>query len=349
MDDNAIRALRLERQRLLDPVAREEEYAALFRLMQPVKAVAFSCPGDPPCLTYRCAMGDRRFTDPWRAGRVLVKGRFQNGTVGYIFAEDWDLYAAVYRRPADLSDPNLRGLYELLSREAPMTIRQIKETTGMPAKAITPLLHKLQQAFLVYEDQTDSDWERGWYLFSSEFPGVDPERIPREEAIRALARRLLEAQVFVDASMLRDYYAVTLKEAAGALAALEQAGETFPVVFDGRSGFVHAADRFRLEQPAARIASPVFSLHLNDPLVKANASRLHGRFAPGDVLQYLFMDGEFVGAVTGKWRQGPHDLWEIRVALPPEEAERRREEIREAVRREYPHLEESGCGFCSVG
>ena len=34
----------------------------------------------------------------------------------------------------------------------------------MLVKEITPLCKKLQQAFLVYEDQTDCDWERGFYV-----------------------------------------------------------------------------------------------------------------------------------------------------------------------------------------
>jgi hypothetical protein len=34
-----------------------------------------------------------------------------------------------------------------------LTIQQIKEDTGLLVKEITPVLHRLQEAFLVYEDQ----------------------------------------------------------------------------------------------------------------------------------------------------------------------------------------------------
>ena len=33
-------------------------------------------------------------------------------------------------------------------------------------KEITPVLHRLQEAFLIYEDQYDGEWDRGWCLIS---------------------------------------------------------------------------------------------------------------------------------------------------------------------------------------
>ena len=74
MTDQAIRALRLSRQRLTEPVADRDDFLALFRLMQPVKPIAFSCPGDPPSLFPRCALGDARFTQPLRAARDSHQG-----------------------------------------------------------------------------------------------------------------------------------------------------------------------------------------------------------------------------------------------------------------------------------
>ena len=41
----------------------------------------------------------------------------------------------------------------------------------MLVKEITPVLHRLQEAFLVYEDQYDGEWDRSWYRFEEMFPG----------------------------------------------------------------------------------------------------------------------------------------------------------------------------------
>lgn len=37
----------------------------------------------------------------------------------------------------------------------------MNEETGMLVKEITPVLHRLQEAFLIYEDQYDGEWDRG--------------------------------------------------------------------------------------------------------------------------------------------------------------------------------------------
>ncbi|MFA1822616.1 hypothetical protein ACDX78_21105 [Virgibacillus oceani] len=47
-------------------------------------------------------------------------------------------------------------------------------------------------------------------------------------------------------------------------------------------------------------------------------------FSGREVLQYLFTDGEFMGAVLGHWRIGPHDIEDIKICLEHDEAEKRR-------------------------
>lgn len=61
----------------------------------------------------------------------------------------------------------------------------------MLVKEITPVLHRLQEAFLVYEDQYDGEWDRSWYRFEEMFPETNPEpggprgsADPVDEAIR---------------------------------------------------------------------------------------------------------------------------------------------------------------------
>ena len=349
MTDQAIRALRLSRQRLTEPVANREEFLALFRLMQPVKPIAFSCPGDPPSLFPRCALGDVRFTEPMRAARTLIKGRFQGGLIGYILADELPLYAAVYRRPCDLTDPLLSRLYELIEREGPLTIGQIKETTGMLVKEITPALQKLQRAFLVYEDQTDCDWERGFYALAREFPQME-SLPPRGDALAVLLMRLFEAAVFCDPAGLQSATGLSKRELSAAVDALEAEGLLLPCTFEGTAGFVRREEEALLSALSdTQPSSSIFVLHLSDFLVKCSAPSLKKRFPGANALQYLLIDGSFSGVVIGKWRQGPHEIWDILTTLPPEEAKARREEILEAVRAVYPHLPEKDDSLFATG
>ena len=48
-------------------------------------------------------------------------------------------------------------------------MKQLKEESGLLVKEITPALHRLQEAFLIYEDQYDGEWDRGWYRFGEFF------------------------------------------------------------------------------------------------------------------------------------------------------------------------------------
>ena len=68
----------------------------------------------------------------------------------------------------------------------PLTPRQVKEETGLLNKEIMPALHRLQQAFLVYEDQVSDDWERSWYDFAEEWPHVKPDTARRPAAVQSV-------------------------------------------------------------------------------------------------------------------------------------------------------------------
>ena len=97
----AILVERLRRQRLSDPLAHVDGYVDLFRLLQPVSTVANARPGDPPRLVHRTRFDDSGLARRLRAGRVIVKGRFLGGGIGYVLADDLDLYANAFQRPVD--------------------------------------------------------------------------------------------------------------------------------------------------------------------------------------------------------------------------------------------------------
>ncbi len=82
----------------------------------------------------------------------------------------------------------------------------------------------------------------------------------------------------------------------------------------------------------------VFALNRNDFLVKANEYWLREvyRYPGREVLQYLLIDGEFGGVTVGKFRNGPFEIEDILLNLPPEEWKGRREEILKAVGLENP-------------
>lgn len=172
--DNALRRVRLERQRFCPP-ANEADYDRLFRDMSPVRTPYWCCPGSPPELSFRAAFapdgGAARNFDR-RSRRELVKGRFQGGGIAYVDEADLALYGAIYRKDAALRPDDAR-LLDLLRREGPMTVAALREFTGLAAKAITPMLHRLQEMFLVFEDQADSEWDRAWYPFETEFPSLE--------------------------------------------------------------------------------------------------------------------------------------------------------------------------------
>ncbi|MDR0963183.1 MAG: hypothetical protein LBM60_01025, partial [Clostridium sp.] len=165
----AITAWRMERQHLTRK-ATTDKYDVLYRDLQPGQNVYWNGFGDPPTLTYRAAFDDMAYNRARQADRVLVKGRFAGGNLGWIVAEDMELFACLYRKPLDKPTPRHLALLDIIERLGPLTIHQMKEETGMLVKEITPVLHRLQEAFLIYEDQNEGQDDRGWYMFTEMFP-----------------------------------------------------------------------------------------------------------------------------------------------------------------------------------
>lgn len=336
--ETALAALRLERQHLVHPAESPQAYERLLRDFSPVLPVYWCCPGSPPEPRFRAAFDGGAYCSALREKRKLIKGRFQNGSVAYIFADELPLWAAVYRKAAPLSQ-NAQTLLELLEREGPMTIQLMKQFTGMLAKEITPALHKPQAAFLVFEDQTDNEWDRAWYRFKDVFPEIRLDSIPRQQALRTLLLRFAGRSVRIDPQMAYSFYRLPVKEAEIALERLAGEGE---LLFDGE-GYLLAGDAALLGETLVRGEGPiasVFPLDRNDflvksqehLLVKAYPSREMGK-EKWDVLYYLLIDGFFRGAVYGRFRNGPFEVEDIALSLSLQEAQRRREEILRAVQR----------------
>lgn len=326
--------LRRERQHLNIP-AEKAEYEALFRQMSPVRCTYWCMPGLPPSLEPRAAFDDRDHCFSLRAQRKIVKGRFQGGNIGYIFADEWPLFIAAYRRRQPVFSERDQELLALLEHEGPLTIGVMRELTGFSTKEITSALHRLQEKFLVFEDQEDNDWERSWLLFSEAFPDI-PEELPEKaEAIGQLLLRFARLNIWIDAKMVVSYYRLLLRDVKAALALLEKSGRLLP--FEG--GWILPEDRPLLEkggtQPEAIPAGrEVLALHRNDYLVKSQEHLLAGNYAREglDVLWYLLVDGEIAGAVLGRFHNGPFELEDVALALPPRQAWERKGQVLAAIR-----------------
>lgn len=329
MEKSSVLAHRLIRQRLDKLVEREGEYRQLFASLQPVSPIYFTRPGDPPSLVHRTRFSDQEITDSWRPARDIVKGRFLNGTIGYVLRDDLELYANAFQRPLDPPDMIQELVLDTLEHVGPLTPRQLKEETRILNKVIMPALHRLQEAFLVYEDQVDSDWERSWSLFSQEWPdmAVGPDRW--ESAAGEVQCRFLYTHVFATFEQIKDWSGWPVKGIKLLIRSLEADDKITPCKVDGLGEGWMLADGVSLDD--IRPSRSVFMLHKADPLVRTSTSELKRRFAGQEVLQYLLIDGEFRGAVCGHWRIGPHDVEDIVLELPADECTARKTEILQAV------------------
>lgn len=324
--------LRMERQKLTNQASTKEEYMELFRNMQPITPLYFSRPGDPPCLVHRVSFDDRLHNDILRSNRNIVKARFQGGTVGYVAKDDFELYIAAYRKPIDKLTFKHKYILDTITHTGPLSCKQIKEETGILNKEITPVLHRLQEAFLVYEDQVDGEWDRAWYDFENEWYDIDINRYTRIEAIKELILKFLHMNVFSNIQNLKDWLKLPLKYIKDSLNHLEKQELIAYIEIDGMKGWMNAGDIELLENNTYKIPFSVYVLHKSDFLVKANDSILKDNFENKEVLQYILIDGEFKGAVLGHWRIGPHNVDDIVfINMSDSEKEERKSEILKAV------------------
>ena len=330
--NSKIISLRMERQHLIDK-AKEAEYMELYRDMQPGQNVYWNGFGDPPSLTFRADFDDIEFNRKRQNKRELIKGRFAGGNLGWIVPEDLELFAALYRKPlVSPTDKQLR-LLELIENAGPLNIQQMKEETGMLVKEITPALHRLQEAFLIYEDQYDGEWDRGWYRFDELFPNIDINRMTRLQALKIILQRFAYRIVWFDLDMAKSYYKLPAKDIKNALSELEKDNTLVP--FEG--GYMLLSDIEFLKMYEPKKMNFVYAIHRNDFLYKAHEHILKEKIKvlsenleyDHEPLQYLLIDGEFRGASVGHFRNGPYDLNDVLCDIP--NADERKEEIIKAI------------------
>lgn len=325
-----ITALRMERQ-FLTRKASEQEYTALYRDTQPGQNVYWNGFGEPPSMTFRTGFDDIEYNRQRQKTRTLVKGRFQGGNLGWIEQADLELFAGLCRKPLNNPMSKQTVLLELIEREGPMNIGLMKEMTGMLVKEITPALHRLQEAFLIYEDQYDSEWDREWYRFNEMFPDVDIFKFTRHDALKIILRRFAYRLVLFDSKMAKSFYKLPEKDVNAAILELEDSGE----LVRSNDGYMLKTDLELLDKKCFDTGKSVFVMHRNDFLVKANEHILKESFKHDefDILHYILVDGVFHGAVVGKFKNGPYIVDDVILDLPDNEKIERKAEIINAIYR----------------
>lgn len=331
MEQERIISLRMARQGFAQPVD-EQDYSALYRDMQPGRNVYWNGFGQPPTLTPRAAFDDGEYNRLRQRSRALVKVRLA-GTVGWVESGDMPLFAALYRKPIARMTAAQETLLALLRREGPLNIRQIKEETGWLVKEITPVLQRLQEAFCVYEDQYDGEWDREWYLIDEMFPDLQAAMPARDAALAEVLRRFAHRMAAFTAEEARAFFRFPVKEIRAVLAAMTATGKL--ICEDG--WFMTADDAVLMRTLAPDVPRFVCAVHRNDFLYRACETELKAMITPyiepleydHEPLQYLLIDGVFRGAAVGHFRNGPYDLNDV---VGPETLEARRGEILTAVR-----------------
>jgi hypothetical protein len=284
--------------------------------------------GDPPSLTYRADFNDVEFNRERQKTHALIKGRFAGGALGWIVPEDLELFAAAFIKPLDKPSERQLVLLKLIEREGPLTIQQMKAETGMLVKEITPALHRLQEAFLIYEDQYDGEWDRGWYKLSDMFPDADLTKYSRQAALKILLRRFAFRHVLFDADMARSFYKLPAKEIKTTISALIDED----VLTESDGGYLLRPDFELLRTYSGEVSKSIYAMHRSDFLVKSNEHWLKEKYPHPypDTLYYLLIDGKFRGAAVGKFRYTP-DVEDVILDLPDDEAADRRDDILRAI------------------
>ena len=342
--------LRMERQHLTRP-ASPEEYDLLYRDTQPGQNVYWHGFGEPPVLSFRTDFDDKEYNRVRREQRNLVKGRFQGGNLGWIMEEEMELFACMTRKPLQELTWQQEKLLGVIDQLGPVNIQQMKEETGLLVKEITPALHRLQEAFILYEDQYDGEWDSAWYRFEEMFPHVNLEKYTRTEALKIVLKRFAYRFVWFTVDMVKSFYKLSAKEIKAAVKELveEQALAAWGDGYMSGSDYtwlMQDGDHERITDFTGASAK-VLVMHRNDILIKALEHQWKNTYksyiakdkaqfpdaSDFEVLQLLLMDGEIHGAVLGKFKYGPYIIEDI---VADAGYEKRKPEILEAVRSENP-------------
>ena len=201
--------------------------------------LANAYPGTPPRLRHRTRFDDGEALDDLRGKREIVKGRFQKGRVAYISVADLELYCSAFRKSLnELNDIKQRVL-DVVQEIGPVNGDQIKEEVALDGgepllkKQIIPALHRMQEACIVFEDQAETDWDRGWCDLTAEWSEVDLARRSWERAAGEVVKRFLKVMVFATFKQVKDWSCWSVSKTKRLMAQLEAEGDVIVCSVDG--------------------------------------------------------------------------------------------------------------------
>ncbi len=307
---NALRMLRLHFDERID----REAYQQLFRLMSPVMPEFWSMPGNPPVIQHRADFSDFQYNDKLRSRREIVKGRFQNGSIAYVYFDELELFAALYQKPIQKMNAEEHRIMDLLEHEGPINVKGMKEVLGMYVKDITPILHRLQLSYKVFEDQRSVDWDRGWYAFEREFPDFKLDRYSFEEALQIVLKRFQVLMGWFEISHAQSFYRLPIKQITLALYQLVETGVFVKIDVEGKTGYTSQADYELLNDDSFQfLPLGTYCINRSDFYAKSLEVELKSRFpkAENEPMFYILHDGDIKGCVMGHFKIGPNVIEDI--------------------------------------
>ena len=160
------------------------------------------------------------------------------------------------------------------------------------------------------------------------FPDVDLAKYTRIGALQILLKRLAYRHAAFDLKMAKSFYKLPEKAIKAAVDALVADG----TLTETDCGYMLPDDITLLQSYEAKPPKFVYAMHRNDFLVKSNEHWLKEKFTHSypDTLYYMLIDGEFRGAVAGKFRYTP-EVEDVILDLSDDEAAARKDEILQAV------------------
>ncbi len=333
MEDERVTSLRMERQHFCEK-ATEAEYRELFRDTSPGYQVYWIGFGQPPVLRYRAQFDDAEYNRVRMLSRKIVIGRFIGGNLGWVEREDMAMFSVLYKKPLPKNAGTAREILEVIRRIGPLGVRQMKEETGMLVKDITPALKQLQQAFLVFEDRYDNNFDRSFYEFSEMFPSSEKD-VTREEAIEELLKRFAYRNVVINEKQATAFYKLPKAEIRQAFSRLVAAGSIKAV--DG--GYMLTNDFDHIGTYVPKRMNFAYAVNRNDFLFRSYEHELVPKFKPmyehlpydSEPLHYILVDGVFRGVAVGHVHNGPFEINDIVLDMSDEEARSRRTQIIDAV------------------
>ncbi len=335
---------RLKRQGLAYPLISpgdEDAYKALFRRLQPVSPVHFTRPGDPPRLVHRTIYPDFAVSSAIRERGELVKARFQGGRIAYVLEADLKLYATAFKKEMTRSGVIHQEILALIQESGGLSKDQLKEELPYRAGDIGKALEEFQKAFILYEQQTDTDWDTGWLDFAEEWFDIPKDPKSRLQAMEEVVLRFTEAMVFATEAQMKSWSGWTGKQVGTLVAGLLERGRLIRTEVEGWGtgliceGDIILTDSLAVDDGLPSVPKRIWMLDKSDFLVRAELDELKKRYHGLEVLQYLLVDGVFQGAVTGHWGFKDYDIEDIVLDLPEEKAAARRDEAICAVREGY--------------